>query len=485
MMNIKRNSIYFKFNLLIVGAICLCGILMGCIFMYTTKVMLRQELDQYGKDTILALNIAINNDVLLDNKFAIYEQLVDTLHQNEQIKYIIVTSPEGKIISSTFVKGFPVGLPVYREKSQEYENELFDMVVYDSNEGNIREYMYTPNNNIIGSIRVGLKESIMLEIMKEKFIQIILTIFIICVVSSILATYYAWHFLQPIEMLSKAVKEISKGNYDISVDRIGNDELGYLMQIFNNMARRLSKKERENTYLLSELRKKEEHNSLLMAQLFRAQEDERQRISQELHDGTSQTMVSILTYLRILHDKLTTKEQKDFLAGIRELISQTLDSIRALAVNLHPPLLKDLGLIVAIEKFLDMVQQTSTDIKIKFEYQGDFSKLSDMLALVCYRIIQEGITNIVKHANARRAKVKIFYEETKIRMEIIDNGIGFDEETAQRAKLNQHLGLRSMQKRIELLQGEFEIISKMNEGTIIKIVIPVENIPTREDFDYE
>ncbi len=485
MMNIKRNSIYFKFNLLIVGAICLCGILMGCIFMYTTKVMLRQELDQYGKDTILALNIAINNDVLLDNKFAIYEQLVDTLHQNEQIKYIIVTSPEGKIISSTFVKGFPVGLPVYREKSQEYENELFDIVVYDSNEGNIREYMYTPNNNIIGSIRVGLKESIMLEIMKEKFIQIILTIFIICVVSSILATYYAWHFLQPIEILSKAVKEISKGNYDISVDRIGNDELGYLMQIFNNMARRLSKKERENTYLLSELRKKEEHNSLLMAQLFRAQEDERQRISQELHDGTSQTMVSILTYLRILHDKLTTKEQKDFLAGIRELISQTLDSIRALAVNLHPPLLKDLGLIVAIEKFLDMVQQTSTDIKIKFEYQGDFSKLPDMLALVCYRIIQEGITNIVKHANARRAKVKIFYEETKIRMEIIDNGIGFDEETAQRAKLNHHLGLRSMQKRIELLQGKFEIISKLNKGTIIKITIPIENISSKGVVDYE
>lgn len=485
MMNIKRNSIYFKFNLLIVGAICLCGILMGCIFMYTTKVMLRQELDQYGKDTILALNIAINNDVLLDNKFAIYEQLVDTLNQNEQIKYIIVTSPEGKIISSTFVKGFPVGLPVYREKSQEYENELFDIVVYDSNEGNIREYMYTPNNNIIGSIRVGLKESIMLEIMKEKFIQIILTIFIICVVSSILATYYAWHFLQPIEMLSKAVKEISKGNYDISVDRIGNDELGYLMQIFNNMAKRLSKKEKENLYLLSELRKKEEHNSLLMAQLFRAQEDERQRISQELHDGTSQTMVSILTYLRILHDKLTTKEQKDFLVGIRELISRTLDSIRALAVNLHPPLLKDLGLIVAIEKFLDMVQQTSTDIKIKFEYQGDFSKLPDMLALVCYRIIQEGTTNIVKHANARRAKVKIFYEETKIRMEIIDNGIGFDEETAQRAKLNQHLGLRSMQKRIELLQGKFEIISKLNKGTIIKITIPIENISSKGVVDYE
>lgn len=251
------------------------------------------------------------------------------------------------------------------------------------------------------------------------------------------------------------------------------------------MARRLSKKEKENSYLLAELRKKEEHNSLLMAQLFRAQEDERQRLSQELHDGTSQTMVSILTYLRILHQMLTTTEQKEFLGQIRELTSQTLESIRALAVNLHPPMLKDLGLIVAIEKFLDMVQQTSSTIQIDFEHEGDFSTLSDMLALVCYRIIQEGITNIVKHAQATQATVKIIYTKTKIDLEIIDDGIGFNEETAQRAKLNHHLGLRSMQKRIELLQGEFEIISKMNEGTIIKIVIPVENIPTREDFDYE
>ena len=86
---------------------------------------------------------------------------------------------------------------------------------------------------------------------------------------------------------------------------------------------------------------------------------------------------------------------------------------------------------------------------------------------------------MVKHAQTTQATVKIIYTKTKIDLEIIDDGIGFNEETEKRAKLNHHLGLRSMQKRIELLQDEFEIISKMNEGTIIKIVIPVENIPTR------
>ena len=86
---------------------------------------------------------------------------------------------------------------------------------------------------------------------------------------------------------------------------------------------------------------------------------------------------------------------------------------------------------------------------------------------------------MVKHAQTTQTTVKIIYTKTKIDLEIIDDGIGFNEEMAKRAKLNHHLGLRSMQKRIELLQDEFEIISKMNEGTIIKIVIPVENIPTR------
>lgn len=484
-MNIKRNSLYFKFNILIIGAIFLCGIFMGSIFIYNTTVNLKQDLEKTGKDTALALNAIISTDVLLDNKFAIYERLMQTLKQNEQIRYIIVESPDGKILSTTFAKGMPKGLPLYKENNLSATSEKVDKMLFESNEGQILEIIYVPGNDIIGAIRIGLTENIMMEYIKEKCIQTILTILIICMISSAIATYYVWYLLEPIQIMSKAIREIAKGNYNISLDKDRNDETGRLIKAFNNMARRLSKKEKENSYLLAELRKKEEHNSLLMAQLFRAQEDERQRLSQELHDGTSQTMVSILTYLRILHQMLTTTEQKEFLGQIRELTSQTLESIRALAVNLHPPMLKDLGLIVAIEKFLDMVQQTSSTIQIEFEHEGDFSTLSDMLALVCYRIIQEGITNIVKHAQATQATVKIIYTKTKIDLEIIDDGIGFNEETAQRAKLNHHLGLRSMQKRIELLQGEFEIISKMNEGTIIKIVIPVENIPTREDFDYE
>ena len=93
-------------------------------------------------------------------------------------------------------------------------------------------------------------------------------------------------FLSTGAYMSKAIREIAKGNYNISLDKDRNDETGRLIKAFNNMARRLSKKEKENSYLLAELRKKEEHNSLLMAQLFRAQEDERQHLSQELPNAS-------------------------------------------------------------------------------------------------------------------------------------------------------------------------------------------------------
>lgn len=472
-MNLKHNSLYFKFNILIIVSIFFCGICMGSIFIFNAITTLKQELDEYGKNTIVALNAVISNDVLLDNRFTVYERLMQAKNQNDQIRYIIVESPDKKIISTTFPKGLPAGLPTHLERND--NEKKVSKFIFDSNEGRIREIMYTPNNGIIGAIRIGLTENVMMQIIKERCIQIVITILTICLMSSIVATYYVWKFLQPIQVMYGALREIAKGNYDISLDKTTNDETGKLIHAFNNMARKLSKKEHENSYLMAALKQKEKQNSLLMGQLFSAQEDERQRISQELHDGTSQVMVSILTYLRILHDMLTTDKQRAFMAEIRELTSQTLESIRALAVNLHPPLLRDLGLIVAIEKFLDMIQQTHASIKISFAHQGDFFKLSDMISLVCYRIIQEAITNVVKHAEATKASVNINYYKDTVGIVIIDNGIGFDEATAQKAKLNQHLGLRSMQKRIELLEGVFEIESIPNKGTKIIITIPIKD----------
>ena len=195
-------------------------------------------------------------------------------------------------------------------------------------------------------------------------------------------------------------------------------------------------------------------------------------------------MVSILAYLRILHDKLMTKEQRELLFEARNLTSTTLEGLRRLAVNLHPPMLEDLGLVVAIEKFLETFRRTQPQIAVDMKVTGDFSKLPHAISLICYRTLQEALTNIVRHAQADTVNIKLAALTDEIHLSIRDNGIGFDRRTAEKARLNRHLGLVSMRERVELLSGRFHIDSGPQRGTCITIILPLKGIEA-EGEDYK
>ena len=224
--------------------------------------------------------------------------------------------------------------------------------------------------------------------------------------------------------------------------------------------------------LFGALQQKERLRLWLIGQLFSAREDERRRISRELHDETSQSMASILAYLRILHGKLTTPEQRELLQEARELTSEALQGLKQLAVDLHPPLLEDLGLLVAIEKYIDTLSRTHEDLTVRWETQGDFTGLDRTLALVIYRSVQEGLTNIVRHAHAREASVKLRATAKEVCVEIADDGVGFEKDTAERARLDRHLGLVSMKERAELLEGSFSVESAPGAGTHLFLCLP-------------
>ena len=224
--------------------------------------------------------------------------------------------------------------------------------------------------------------------------------------------------------------------------------------------------------LFGALQQKERLRLWLIGQLFSAREDEKRRISRELHDETSQSMASILAYLRILHGKLATPEQRELLQEARELTSEAMQGLKQLAVDLHPPLLEDLGLLVAIEKYIDTLRRTHKDLTVRWETQGDFTGLDRTLALVIYRSVQEGLTNIVRHAHAREASVKLRATAKEVCVEIADDGVGFEKDTAERARLDRHLGLVSMKERAELLEGSFSVESAPGAGTRLFLCLP-------------
>ncbi|WP_294518963.1 HAMP domain-containing protein [uncultured Anaerovibrio sp.] len=474
-----NESIYFKFNILIVGTIFFCGLIMGFMLLTSISKYMENGLIASGQELASSLSVTVGNDILFDDRFSVWERLSKTMETNDQVRYIIVTYPNGEVMLSTFGNSLPEGLTEIRTYDGSKD---IDSMLFSSSEGRIREIMEPIDDGMIGYIRVGMSEKKMNRILQERCMETGVAVLLLCAFSAFMASRYAWNFLRPISKLVYGVQQLEKGNYGVRVPVYSTDEVGKLAETFNSMSTQIKKNTEENNHLLQELRLKEQDRIWLINQLFNAREDEQQRISRELHDESSQSMASILTYLRILHDRLDTDEQREMLFEIRELTAATLGGIRQLAVNLHPPLLDDLGLIVAIEKYLDPIKKMNPDMKINFKHHGDFSELPKPISLMCYRTIQEAVANSLKHAEPSQIDVEVESDGVMLTMCVRDNGKGFSEDEAEEARLNRHLGLVSMKERSKLLDGRFELKTGINKGTEITIELPIYEIEEGEEI---
>lgn len=466
----KNYTLYVKFNVLIVGTIFICGLLIASLLLYTTSTEMEHELDKSGAEIAESISTIISNDILVDNRFAITEQLMHTQSSNKQIRYIIVSHPNGRILASTFTNGIPAGLPAVRMPQA---NIALDTKTFDSNEGYIREILCPIEDGLVGYFRIGLTEKPMMRLMRQRFVEMITLIFLICILASWLATRYARNFLKPIQNMAVAVRQLGRGNYHVRVPVETTDDVGRLAHAFNSMTDRLYAKDQENFRLVKALQEKEKLRMWLISQLFSAREDERCRISRELHDETSQSMVSMLAYLRLILDKTPDEEGKELVRDVQNLTRETLEGLRHLAITLHPPLLDDLGLTVAIEKYLDTFRRMQPHIHTSFSFSGNIAQLSHPISLLCYRMLQESLTNIVRHSRADSVSIAVAVTDTELTMSIEDNGIGFSEDTAEKARLDNHLGIVSMRERTSLLNGTFHIDSTPNDGTRITIILPI------------
>lgn len=222
----------------------------------------------------------------------------------------------------------------------------------------------------------------------------------------------------------------------------------------------------------------EEANKLreqLLGKLLSAQEEERQRIARELHDEASQSLAAVVLQLEDIADTLPARyrDTKRRLDILREQAIQTLEGIRNLALELRPSALDDLGLSKAIDWYAkDYLAKRGINAKI--EVIGPKNKLPSNIETVLFRITQEALTNVVKHADASQVTVRLQLNNSKARMQIEDNGKGFDVEAALTgAAGRQNLGLHGMLERATLLSGTLNIQSQPGQGTCLSVEIPL------------
>jgi signal transduction histidine kinase len=198
-----------------------------------------------------------------------------------------------------------------------------------------------------------------------------------------------------------------------------------------------------------------------------AQETERTRLARELHDETGQALTSILLGLKPLEEALADQPARDALADLREHVVGALQDVRRLAVELRPAVLDDFGLVPALERLIDSFAE-QTDTRVDFRSALGETRLPSEVETTLYRVVQESLTNIVKHAGARNVSVSLAHRGSAVAAVIEDDGAGFDQRTVR----EEGIGLLGMRERLALLDGRLEIESRPGAGTTIVAEVP-------------
>ncbi|MBE0446919.1 MAG: PAS domain S-box protein [Actinobacteria bacterium] len=221
----------------------------------------------------------------------------------------------------------------------------------------------------------------------------------------------------------------------------------------------------------------QENQRFYLQQITRAHEEERLRISRDLHDSTAQNLIAALHQLESFcqADEYLPMPKLRFLWGLHEQLKDTLQDIRQLSRDLRPSILDDLGLLPAVEWLTEQLK-TEQKISANLSISGEERRFSPEIEVTLFRIIQEALRNILRHAEATEAQVIIDLKNTETKVTIIDNGKGFalPASTGEFSRLGK-LGIDGMQTRARLVGGTFDVKSEPGKGTTIIVTVPAQD----------
>ena len=224
-----------------------------------------------------------------------------------------------------------------------------------------------------------------------------------------------------------------------------------------------------------------QQRQIMGLKIIKAQEEERQRVAREMHDGPAQLMSNIVLKAEICERLMDSDpvKAKEELRNLKSIVRDTLQDVRKIIYNLRPMALDDLGLVPTLQRFILTFQEES-NIAVNFKTKGVCEEIKPEISLTIFRIVQESVNNVRKHAEATKVSISLEFLERELRLKVADNGKGFNTEELKTRKdnVNSGFGLYSMRERVDLLNGKFEINSAIGRGTRLDITVPL--IPHEE-----
>jgi len=300
----------------------------------------------------------------------------------------------------------------------------------------------------------------------------------------ILPNFFSQSFIHPLFTLINGVKQVDEGDWQTTVPIVHNDEIGYLSQSFNNMINTvqiaakalrqanisLEQKVTEQQQLLEELHFAHEQLQSVSRHFVETQEKERHRLAGELHDEIGQALTGIKLMLEMANKSPNPS------ASLDEAKTQLMDLIHRvndISLNLRPVMLDEFGLLPALLFLFDNYTR-QTGIEVYFQQNGlEENRFPSEIETAVYRIIQEALTNVARHAQVKEVSVHILIDSYHLMLEVEDHGTGFEMQSA--GKCGFSYGLAGMAERASLLGGKMTIESSPDAGTFILANIPLNN----------
>ena len=472
------QSLRFK---IVIGLVALLTVTMTILFTIQyfqhREKMIRNLQENVSPHLTQMVNDVLKSSMLSKNKGEM-KYILEVASQYPDVKKIFILNRVGRIITSIDDKeiGRIIELrdPTCQVCHHETTKALNKTVIYSSLQGekifrnvnpiyNRKECFscHKPEekitgvlvtdftlNNIEKQLRAELKENILLL-----FFAISISTLVIGIALNQLVIKKLQHFVE-------AASLFGRGDFGRTISFKSDDEIKRLADSFNLMAKTLREKMKvEREYL---------------SQIIEAQENERRRISRELHDEIGQALTAIKFNLDMMDKELpqTLLTVRGRLGDAKSLSSQTLTAMRQLSMDLRPTMLDELGLIPTLRWY---IQNFSNRLNIDSQFQviGFEEKLPPQIETAFYRIVQEALNNISKHAGANRVEIFFEHRDSTICASITDNGRGFDLGRVYHPESpGRGFGIMGMQERVSLLGGKIDIQSSPGRGTRIHIKVP-------------
>ena len=452
------------------------GIALGMVFLLCGAVILqvRVSLAQVLYEELQTRGKAIASDVasrsadmiLTNNLFALHELVRDALENNRDVRYIVVLGESGDVLAHTFSIAVPPDLltanPVGPRAREHVE-------MLESEEGLLYDVAAPIFNGRAGTMRVGMSSHGVDRMVQASTRYVLVATALVSLIGVLAAYLLTLVLVRPLIQLQNATRSVAEGDFGARAREWSKDEIGQLTAAFNSMTASLQQ-------MQSELQRKKKIHLQLLDKVMTAQEDERKRVARELHDETGQALTSLMIQLEVLSAAQSLDQARSQIAALRDLTAGTLDEVHRLSLELRPSVLDDWGLAVAIRRYLDDFA-AKTGLEIDCQMVGLEDRFPARVETTIYRIVQEALTNVVRHAQARHVSIVLKNAGGIVLAIVEDDGVGFDVAAVMGgAARKDRLGLFGMQERAELLGGRFTVESNPGMWTTLFVEIPVEEI---------